>query len=111
MKIQYENAKEKRKTYRNNRKTTKAFIMLESKIQAKIIKKLESENWLCLKLIKTNKNGIPDLVCFKDGETMFIEVKQPNGKLSEIQKYRIDEIKAKGITAKVWASYNTDFQE
>jgi glycerophosphoryl diester phosphodiesterase len=42
---------------------------------------------------------------------MFIEVKQPNGKISEIQKYRIDEIKSKGIKVHVWTAYNEDFQE
>jgi len=85
--------------------------IMESKIQSKIIAQLTKEGWLCLKLIKTNKNGVPDLVCFRDGETMFIEVKQPNGKLSEIQKYRIDEIKSKGIKVHVWTAYNEDFQE
>jgi Holliday junction resolvase len=85
--------------------------MLESKIQSKIIKRLESEGWLCVKLIKTNKNGIPDLVCFKDGKSMFIEVKREEGILSELQKYRIDEIRKKGIETRVWTEYNKDFQE
>jgi|APGre2960657404_1045060.scaffolds.fasta_scaffold177077_2 Holliday junction resolvase len=86
-------------------------MALESKIQSKIITQLQKEGWLCVKLIKTNCNGIPDLVCFRNGETKFIEVKQPNGKLSVIQKYRKDEIEKQGFAVHVWTAYNEDFQE
>ena len=54
-------------------------------------------------------NGIPDLMCLKDGKTMFIEVKQPTGKLSEIQKFRIDELRKQGFEAKVWTDFEIDF--
>jgi hypothetical protein len=42
---------------------------------------------------------------------MFIEVKQPKGKLSVIQKYRKDEIEKQGFTVHVWRAYGEDFQE
>ena len=84
--------------------------ILESKRQAKIIAKLTQEGWLCVKLIKTSVNGIPDILCLKNGETMFIEVKQPDGKLSELQRIRIQQLKEKGITVKVWTAYETDFK-
>jgi hypothetical protein len=42
---------------------------------------------------------------------MFIEVKQPKGKLSVIQKYRKDEIEKQGFTVHVWSAYGEDFQE
>lgn len=83
----------------------------ESKIQSKIINKLEAEGYLVLKLIKTNCNGIPDLIALKENKTMFIEVKQPSGKLSEIQKYRIAELKAKGIEVHVWTDYKIDYDK
>jgi len=63
-----------------------------------------------LKIIKLNKNGYPDLLALKQNETMFIEVKQPGGKLSELQKVRIAELKEKGITVKVWQDYGSDFE-
>jgi Holliday junction resolvase len=66
--------------------------MLESQIQAKIIKRYQSEGWIVVKLIKTNTNGIPDLMCLRNGETIFIEVKRPTGKLSELQKHRIKQL-------------------
>lgn len=83
--------------------------MLEQKIQSKIIKKLELNGWYVVKLIKTSKNGIMDLMALKNGKTIFIEVKQPNGVLSEIQKYRIKELTSQGFECKVWTDYEVDF--
>lgn len=71
--------------------------MLESKIQSKIINKLNSDGWMVVKLIKTNLNGIPDLLALKNNKAIFIEVKSEKGKLSEIQKYRINELKNHGF--------------
>ncbi len=36
--------------------------MTEQQIQSKRIKELEDEGYYVIKLIKTNKNGIPDLL-------------------------------------------------
>ena len=85
-------------------------MILESKRQTKIKKKLELEGWYVIKLIKTSVSGIPDLLCLKNGESMFIEVKQPDGKLSELQKIRIEQLKEKGFNVKVWTAYATDFK-
>ena len=74
--------------------------MKEQQIQKKIIDKLESEGWYVIKLIKTNKNGIADLLALKDNEKpFFIEVKTPTGKLSELQKFRIKEQIDRGFNA------------
>ena len=85
--------------------------MLEKNIQTKIKKKLELEGWFVIKLITTSCNGIPDLLCLKNGETMFIEVKRPNGVLSELQKFRINELRSRNITVKIWQDYDQEFQE
>ena len=84
--------------------------ILESKRQAKIIAKLTQEGWLCVKLIKTSVNGIPDIMALKCGKTMFIEVKQPDGKLSELQNVRIGHLMAMGFDVKIWTDYDTDFK-
>ena len=84
--------------------------ILESKRQAKIIAKLTQEGWLCVKLIKTSCNGIPDIMALKGGKTMFIEVKQPDGKLSELQNVRIGQLLALGFDVKIWTDYDTDFE-
>lgn len=72
--------------------------MLESKIQAKVIKRYTDQGYFVVKLIKTNKNGIPDLMMLKDGKVLFVEVKRPIiGKLSKVQEYRIKELKEYGF--------------
>ena len=69
---------------------------MESKEQKILIDQYEKEGWYVIKLMKTNKNGIPDLLCLhKDFCPRFIEVKDVNGVVSELQKYRIEEIKKK----------------
>ena len=79
--------------------------MLESKIQAKIIKKLEAEGWYCIKIVKCNKSGIPDILALKNGIAKFIEVKQEKGVISEIQKFRIKELQEQGFEVNVWKDY------
>jgi Holliday junction resolvase len=71
----------------------------EQQIQAKRIKELEGEGYYVIKLIKTNKNGIPDLIAIPpNSNVIFSEVKKPNGKLSKLQEYRLKELKTYGRT-------------
>jgi Holliday junction resolvase len=84
--------------------------MLESKIQTKIKKKLEAEGWLVIKLIRTSVNGIPDILALKNGRAIFIEVKQPTGKISEVQKLRIKQLQEQGFEVKIWQDYECDFK-
>jgi Holliday junction resolvase len=76
--------------------------MTEQQIQAKRIKQLEAEGYYVLKLIKTNRNGIPDLIAIKEGEILFSEIKTPKGKLSEIQKYRMKELESYGFKTELY---------
>lgn len=71
--------------------------MLEQQIQSKIIKNLEKEGWYVVKLITTTKAGIPDLLCLKNGRTVFIEVKRPGGKVSKLQEFRHEELRKQGF--------------
>ena len=73
---------------------------MASKYQTKIIKRFESDGWFVVNLIKTNKNGIPDLLCIKEGEKpLFIECKEWNDTLKPLQKFRIEELKKYGVDA------------
>lgn len=85
--------------------------MSEQAIQSKIIKKLKEKGYFVIKLIKTNVNGIPDLIAVKENETIFIEVKRPDGVLSELQKIRIKELRSRNINVKIWQGYEQDFCE
>jgi hypothetical protein len=73
--------------------------MTEQQIQSKRIKQLEAEGYYVIKLIKTNKNGIPDLIAIPpDSGVIFSEVKKPKGKVSRLQEYRLKELEAYGRT-------------
>lgn len=76
--------------------------MKESQIQKKKIKQLEEEGYFVVKLVLTNKMGIPDLLALKDGKALFLEVKRPNTKLTKLQEYRIQELKKQGFDTEVY---------
>jgi Holliday junction resolvase len=77
---------------------------MESKIQAKIKARFENAGWIVVKLIQTNCNGIPDLMCLKDGKTVFVEVKQPGKKPTELQQFRHDQLTQNGFQVFILSS-------
>ena len=78
-------------------------LMTEQQIQKKRINELESEGYYVLKLMKTNKNGIPDLVAIPpDCGVLFSEIKTKNGRLSKLQQYRMKELNNHGIRTEVY---------
>lgn len=85
--------------------------MRESVIQKQIIKYLESENWYVVKIIQTNKNGWPDLQAHRNGATIFIEVKSENGVVSELQKYRHQQLSKLGFYIIISSSLNNFINE
>jgi Holliday junction resolvase len=76
--------------------------MTEQQIQKKRIAELESNGYYVIKLMKTNKNGIPDLIAIKPGDVLFSEVKTKNGKLSKLQEYRLNELKNYGFKTEIY---------
>ena len=61
----------------------------ESQLQRKIISYAKSKGWLYIKTIKLSESGHADIMLFKDGKTIFIEVKNSKGGIkSELQKLR-----------------------
>ena len=71
--------------------------MLESVIQAKIIKEAKKNGFTALKTIRCNITGFPDVTLFKGGKTIFLEVKNAKGIQSEIQKYVQKELEKQGF--------------
>ena len=72
--------------------------MTEQQIQSNRIKELEAEGYYVLKLMKTNKNGIPDILALMPGaDVLFSEVKRPKGKVSRLQEYRLKELEGYGF--------------
>lgn len=83
--------------------------MLEQARQKKISDLLKKEGWVVIKLIKTTMNGIPDLMALRNGECMFVEVKQPTGTIAALQKLRIQELREQGFRVEVWIDYGVNF--
>lgn len=75
---------------------------LESKIQARIIKRLEKEGYWVVKIILSSKPGFPDLLVLKDGKAFFVEVKRPGEKPRPLQEYRMNELRELGFICEVW---------
>ena len=75
--------------------------MRESEIQSKIRDKLTKSGWLVIKLEKTSWNGIPDLMCIRKGNVIFLEVKTESGIIAPLQDHRIKTLNAIGCFARV----------
>ena len=77
--------------------------MTEQQIQTRRIKELEAQGYYVIKLIRTNKNGIPDLIAIPpNSDVLFSEIKRPEGKLSKLQEFRIKELNQLGIKTEVY---------
>lgn len=77
--------------------------MTEQQIQSKRIKQLEAQGYYVIKLVKTNKNGIPDLIAIPpDSGVLFCEVKTKNGRVSKLQEYRLKELSEHGCITEVF---------
>jgi len=67
--------------------------MKESIIQANLIKKLKAEGYYVIKLMHTNRNGIPDILALPKGcNAEFYEVKQKGKELAQLQLFVAKEI-------------------
>ncbi len=77
--------------------------MTEQQIQSKRIKELEAQGYYVIKLVKTNKNGIPDLIAIPpNSNVLFSEIKRPQGKVSKLQEYRLKELDEYGFNTEIY---------
>lgn len=70
----------------------------EKNFENRLKKFLESEGCWFVKFFANayTKSGIPDILCCCNGYFVAVEVKAPNGKPSELQKYNIQKINDSG---------------
>lgn len=67
----------------------------ENSIVSSIRKAAKKQGWWSLKIHGGfGRAGIPDLLCLKDGQAVFLEVKQPGKKASKLQVFTMSEIEA-----------------
>lgn len=77
--------------------------MTEQQVQSKKIKELESQGYYVIKLVRTNKNGIPDLIAIPPNSgVIFVEAKRKGKEAAPLQEYRMRELKKHGIESHVW---------
>ena len=69
---------------------------------------MEAQGYYVVKLILTNKPGIPDLLCLKNGKAFFVEVKRPGEKPRPLQYHRINELKEMGFRCEVCDNSNIE---
>lgn len=82
--------------------------MTEQQLQRKIISYAKSQGWLYIKTIKLSESGHADIMLFKDGKTILIEVKNSKGGIkSELQKLRQKQFRDAGF---IW-EFVSDYDE
>ena len=72
---------------------------MASKFQRKIINEYRAKGYKVINIIKVSENGMPDLMCLKDGKVIFIECKELNDTIKPLQKYKINELIKLGFDA------------
>ncbi len=72
--------------------------------QSKLKKHWETKGYFVINLVKVTPNGIPDLICLKPKEVIFVESKEDNDRLTALQKVKIKMLKKLGF--KVYVNYN-----
>ena len=66
--------------------------MLEKQIEAYLVKKVKEKGGIAYKFTSPQNRGVCDRIVVLPGRVIFVEVKQPKGKLSELQKRFEDTI-------------------
>jgi hypothetical protein len=84
--------------------------MSEQTIQTKRIKHFEKLGYYVIKLIKTNKNGIMDLIAVKPGpNVIFSEIKDVGKKRDPLQAFRTRELCKLGFRVELHDSTTIDY--
>lgn len=74
----------------------------EQQLQSKKIKELEQQGYYVIKLVLTNKNGIPDIIAIpKDSDVLFVEMKSADGKPTKLQEFRKSELERHGLKVQI----------
>lgn len=76
--------------------------MKESTIEARLVKEVRKRGGLCYKFTSPGSPGVPDrIVVLPGGITVYVELKTEIGRLANIQKWQIGELRKRGATVRV----------
>jgi len=70
--------------------------MKEQAIQKKIQDYIKSIGGKSIKIIQSTMSGEPDLICCIKGKFYGFEIKKPGGKATELQAYKLNQIRQAG---------------
>lgn len=76
--------------------------MREKDIEANVKRYIENRGGLCWKFASPGTIGVPDrVILLPGGRIVFAELKAAKGKLSDVQAYRIDQLRRLGFEVRV----------
>jgi len=75
--------------------------MRESTLEAKIVKYCRENGILTYKFSSPSHRGVPDRVMMKGGKVLFMEIKAPGKRPTNLQMHEIGNIEKSGVQA-VW---------
>lgn len=76
--------------------------MKESAIEAKLVRKVRELGGLCYKFVSPGNPGVPDrLIILPEGRVVFAELKTEIGRLANIQKWQLEELRKRGADVRV----------
>jgi hypothetical protein len=61
-------------------------MLLEKEIEKYLIQKVKAKGGIAYKFVSPQNRGVCDRIVVLPGRVVFVEVKQPKGKLTELQK-------------------------
>ena len=75
----------------------------EKQLDQYLVKQCRKHGIYCRKLVAVGQTGFPDRFVAKDGKTVLMELKRPDGKgkLSKKQELEIERLKSCGVTVVV----------
>ena len=88
-------------------------MTLEKDIERRLRVLVERHDGLCLKWVCPGWAGVPDrIVLLPGGRVVFVELKQPNGRLGALQKWWRDQLRQFGFKCWViWDEANLEMFE
>lgn len=76
--------------------------MKESQIEQKLVRKVRERGGLCYKFVSPANPGVPDrIVITPKGRTIYVELKTEVGRLANIQKWQIEQMRQRGADVRV----------
>lgn len=83
--------------------------MLEKEIEKYLVQRVKAKGGIAYKFVSPQNRGVCDRIVVLPGRVIFVEVKQPKGKLTELQKLFANTILGYGLGYLcIWSKEDVD---